>query len=120
MGFVWCCVGVWIVSEQAQYSEIEKTANHAKTTRSKTKKVKSSKQEGLLKQVAKTIKHLQNAPQHPGLVTHEYSDLENPYDKKQKVWEAYAQNNTSRAYRVFWCDGPRRDWITIISITPHP
>jgi hypothetical protein len=110
----------WTEETAAQYSKIRSAASEATTNRLKAKKKKSSQREGLLKQVAKTIKHLGENPRHPGLVTHEYSDLENPYDKKQKVWEAYVQNNTPGAYRVFWCYGPRRGWVTIISITPHP
>jgi hypothetical protein len=110
----------WTEEAAEQYDKIKSAANDAKSKAGKLKKTKSSRQAGLLKQVAKTIQHLRDNPKHPGLETHEYSDLENPYDKKQKVWEAYAQNKTPGAYRVFWCYGPRRGWITIISITPHP
>jgi hypothetical protein len=110
----------WTEEAAEQYDKIRSAANDAKSKAGKTKKTKSSRQAGLLKQVAKTIQHLRDNPKHPGLEAHEYSDLENPYDKKQKVWEAYVQNKTPGAYRVFWCYGPRRGWITIISITPHP
>ena|SRR5580692_9096613 len=81
---------------------------------------KSTKAEGLFKQVYKCIKWLAANPRHPGLQTHEYHDLPNPYDQNQKVFEAYAQNRTPGAYRVFWCYGPGRNQITIIAITPHP
>lgn len=54
------------------------------------------------------------------LKTHEYSQIANPYDPSKKVFEAYAQNNTPGAYRVFWCYGPIQHPITIITITPHP
>ena len=83
-------------------------------------KTKASKQEGLFKQVAKAIGLLINNPRHPGLSTHEYGSLEHPFDKSQKVFEAYAQNRTPGAYRIFWCYGPGKSDITIIAITPHP
>jgi hypothetical protein len=38
----------------------------------------------------------------------------------KEIFEAYAENNTPAAYRIFWCYGPEKDNITIISITPHP
>lgn len=75
---------------------------------------------GILKQVRKTLGFLQTNLRHPSLKTHTYSSIENPYDAQQKVFEAYAQNKTSSAYRIFWCYGPKRGDITIIAITPHP
>jgi hypothetical protein len=57
---------------------------------------------------------------HPGLNTHEYDSIANPFDDKKKVFEAYAQNNTPGAYRVFWCYGPGTKEITIVAITAHP
>ncbi len=59
-------------------------------------------------------------PRQPGLKTHEYNSIENPYDPDTKVFEAYVQNRTPGAYRVFRCYGPRKSEITIIAITPHP
>jgi len=38
----------------------------------------------------------------------------------EKVFEAYAENRTSAAFRVFFCYGPERNEITITAITPHP
>jgi hypothetical protein len=81
---------------------------------------KSTKAQGLFKQVFKCVQLLGENPRHPGLHTHEYHSLEHPYDRKMKVFEAYAQNRTPGAYRVFWCYGPGRTQITIIAITPHP
>jgi hypothetical protein len=43
-----------------------------------------------------------------------------PFDPAAKVFEAYAQNKTPGAYRVFWCYGPEQGEITVIAITPHP
>jgi hypothetical protein len=81
---------------------------------------KGSKQEGLLKQVKKTLKFLAADPRHPGLHTHEYSGLPHPWNKHQKVFEAYVQNKTPGAYRLFWCYGPEKHQITIITILQHP
>jgi hypothetical protein len=64
--------------------------------------------------------YLQTNPKHPSLKTHPYDSIDNPFNSKEKVFEAYAQNNTSSAYRIFWCYGPARKEITIIAITPHP
>ncbi len=85
-----------------------------------TQTSKNSKQKGLYKQIHKTLKLLSNNPRHPGLQTHEFTSLEHPYNQRGKVFEAYAQNNTPGAYRVFWCYGPQGKEITIIAITPHP
>ena len=44
----------------------------------------------------------------------------NPFAPKEPVFEAYAENQTPGAYRIFWCYGPDKKQITIIAITPHP
>ena len=102
------------------FQELEDAAKKAFETRSKSKKSKSSKQEGLFKQVRKTLQLLSENPRHTGLHTHEYSGLFNPFTTNEKVFEAYAQNNTPGAYRIFWCYGHDKKQITIIAITPHP
>jgi hypothetical protein len=79
-----------------------------------------SKQAGIYKQVVKCIDLLMSNPRHPGLKTHEFNELPHPYDKSKKVFEAYVQNRSPGAYRVFWCYGPEKDQITILAITPHP
>ncbi len=80
----------------------------------------------LLKQVNKALGLLQNNPAHPSLNTHEFTALST---KERKLFEAYAQNNTPAAYRIFWHYGPdemdpktkkRIPIITIVSITQHP
>ena len=70
------------------------------------------------KKVRKTLGLLQSNPRHPGLHTHPYSGLEGP--AQEKVFEAYVENNTPSAYRVFWYYGPGAHTITIVAITPHP
>lgn len=76
--------------------------------------------EGLVRQIKKSLAYLQHNPKHPSLHTHAYSSIENPYHPKEKVFEAYAQNRTPSAYRIFWCYGPAKTQLTIIAITPHP
>jgi len=70
------------------------------------------------KKVKKTLGLLQANPRHPGLHTHPYSALEGP--EREKRFEAYVENNTSGAYRVFWYCGPGASVMTIVAITPHP
>lgn len=109
-------------SEEAlsTFLQIESEAQKVFENRKKNKITKSSKQEGLFKQVRKTLEYLSENPRHHSLNTHEYDSIQNPYNSDQKVFEAYAQNKTPGAYRIFWCYGPNKTDITIIAITPHP
>ena len=74
--------------------------------------------------VKKALRFLAADPTHPGLHTHKYDSLEGP--EKSVAFEAYAQNKTPGAYRIFWCYYPpdrslvALGTITIIAITPHP
>ncbi|MEW6667894.1 MAG: hypothetical protein AB1512_22010 [Thermodesulfobacteriota bacterium] len=68
--------------------------------------------------VKKAIGFLSENPRHKSLRTHEFTSLEGP--KGEKVFEAYAEQSTPAAYRVFWYYGPEKNQITIIAITPHP
>lgn len=111
---------VWLEGAADTFGDLQAAAQKSLASRTKSKKSKASKQEGLFKQVVKCVALLQENPRHPGLATHEYHSIENPYQPHAKVFEAYAQNRTPGAYRVFWCYGPMRDDITIIAITPHP
>ena len=70
------------------------------------------------KAVKKTLKLLAMDPRYPGLRTHEYMSLKGP--NGEKVFEAYAEQKTPAAYRVFWYYGPSKGIITILAITPHP
>jgi hypothetical protein len=110
----------WLDPAEEQYQELETAAKKSLDNRKKNKKAKASPVEGRLRQVDKCLNLLKSNPKHPGLNTHEFSSITNPFDSKEKVFEAYAQNNTPGAYRVFWCYGPSRNEITIIAITPHP
>jgi hypothetical protein len=71
-----------------------------------------------LKAVRKALGLLEANPRHPGLHTHEFKSLEGA--RGEKVFEAYAENRTASAYRIFWQYGPGKDEITILAITPHP
>lgn len=110
----------WFVEADEQYHAIRDQALAAEAVRLSRGIAKSSHAEGLFKQIHKTVTLLASNPRHPGLQTHEYGDLIHPYEKNGKVFEAYAQNRTPGAYRVFWCYGPAKQQITIIAITPHP
>lgn len=70
------------------------------------------------KAVVKTLKFLAENPRHPSLQTHEFTSLHG--SKGEKVFEAYAEQSTPAAYRVFWYYGPARSQITVVAITPHP
>jgi len=81
---------------------------------------------GVLKQVKKTLGYLETNLGAKSLQTHEYESLTRRYGRK--IFEAYAQQNTPGAYRVFWhygddeidANGKRIPIITVILITPHP
>jgi hypothetical protein len=111
---------VWTRDAQEKYEELKKNAEESVKARKADRKKKASKAQGLFKQVHGCIQKLLNNPRHPGLQTHKYDSLTHPYDEKQPVFEAYAQNQTPGAYRVFWCYGPKKGDISIIAITPHP
>lgn len=71
-----------------------------------------------LKSVRKALAYLEANPKHPSLKTHKYESLSGLF--AQEIFEAYAENNTPCAYRIFWYYGPGKEHITIVSITPHP
>lgn len=80
-----------------------------------------SQSENLLKRfkaVKKALGYLETNPRHPGLNTHKYQSLSGP--NGEEVFEAYAENKTPAAYRIFWYYGPQKKQITIFAITPHP
>ncbi len=92
-----------------QTQEAERQLVHLKNNKTYQKRYKA---------VEKTLKLLAKNPRHPSLQTHEFTSLEGP--KNEKVFEAYAEQKTAAAYRVFWYYGPKRKQITILTITPHP
>ncbi len=80
----------------------------------------------VLNQFRKTLGYLETNIRSKSLQTHEYQSLTKRYGKK--VFEAYAQQHTPGAYRIFWHYGPddidknnkRIPIITIVQIIPHP
>jgi hypothetical protein len=70
------------------------------------------------KATRKTLGFLETNPRHPSLNTHKYSDFIGPIG--EDVFEAYCENRTPGAYRIFWYYGPGKNVITILAITPHP
>lgn len=70
------------------------------------------------KAVSKCLRLLAANPRHPGLNTHKYSSLMGNHG--EEVFEAYAENDTAGAYRIFWHYGPKKGDITVVAITPHP
>lgn len=71
-----------------------------------------------LKAIRKTLGYLEQNPRHPSLNTHKYESLSREFGLE--IFEAYAENKTPQAYRIFWHYGPEKKEITIIAITPHP
>ena len=73
------------------------------------------------KAVSKSLRFLAANTRLPGLQTHKYETLEG--ENGEDVFEAYAEQDTPGAYRIFWHYGPNRPKkkaITIVAITPRP
>jgi|SRR6185295_2028107 len=86
---------------------------------------RSLHREGLLKQVRKALVLLETNPRHPSLQTHKFQSFRGP--KGEEVFEAYVQQHTPGAYRIFFYYGPDRiegkhriAVVTVLAITPHP
>ena len=87
---------VWLLESADAFHELQEAALKSLENRQKSKKAKASKQEGLFKQIVKCVELLQANPRHPGLKTHEYHSIENPYDPDTKVFEACGSERTPR------------------------
>jgi hypothetical protein len=79
----------------------------------------------VLRQVRKTLGLLETNLRHPSLQTHKFRSLKAP--DGGDVFEAYVQQHTPAAFRVFFCYGPDRTEgrrriavLTILAITSHP
>lgn len=68
--------------------------------------------------VLKTLGLMQTNLRHPSLNTHKYESLIGP--KGEEIFEAYVENKTPAAFKVFWHCGPGQGIISILTITPHP
>ncbi|HWQ93047.1 MAG TPA: hypothetical protein VN673_15330 [Clostridia bacterium] len=76
------------------------------------------KEKKFFKKFVKVLGYLSENPRHPSLQTHEIDDLTDRYGFK--VFEAYLENNTPSAGRVFWAYGPDKGDITVLGVEPHP
>lgn len=72
----------------------------------------------LAKKFARAVRLLGENPKHPGLRSHEIDALTKRF--KAKVYQAYLENNTPAAGRLFWVYGPGANEITVIGLEPHP
>ncbi len=89
------------------------------TAKANLKELKESVHlEKRFKAVSKALKFLQEDPRHPSLHTHEFFSFKGPCG--EKVFEAYAEQDTPAAYRIFFFYGQQRREIVIVAITPHP
>lgn len=70
------------------------------------------------RKVLKTLALMEINLRHPSLQTHKFDDLCG--SNGEEVFEAYVENKTPAAFRVFWYYGPDQGVITILAITPHP
>jgi hypothetical protein len=70
------------------------------------------------RKILKTLALMETNLRHPSLKTHEYASLQGA--NGEKVFEAYVENRTPGAFRVFWHYGPEQGILTILAITPHP
>ena len=77
-------------------------------------------QQGRYKKTLKTLGLLQTNRKHPGLNIHKLQSLSQPLDdgSSAELWEAYIENNTPNAWRVFFHYGIK-DTITVVAIQPH-
>ncbi len=73
----------------------------------------------ILKDVLKALRFMEIDLRHPSLCTHEFESRKGPND--EKMFEAYAQNETPGAYRIFWYYSKKeRNVLKIVDILPHP
>ena len=92
----------WTGSARAEYQALKRDASRKKQYRA----------------VRKALRLLADNPRHRSLQTHEFTSLKGPHG--EKVFEAYAEQHTPGAYRVFWFYGPSKGAITVFTIAPHP
>jgi hypothetical protein len=72
----------------------------------------------ILKDVRKALGYMETNLRHQSLSTQKYHSLKGP--NGEQVFEAYAQQQTPSAYRIFWYYGPGRKDLSIMAIVPHP
>ena len=67
--------------------------------------------------VRKTLGLMAANLRHPSLNTHKFEALSGP--DGEDIFEAYVENKTPGAFRVFWYYGPGQGQITVVAITSH-
>lgn len=107
----------WTIAAESTYQQLKSQAAKSLAARQSKSKTKATRDEALFKKVVKCLALLQDNPRHPGLCTHEFTSLST---KECRVFEAYIENNTPGAFRLFWHYGPAEREITILAITAHP
>lgn len=70
------------------------------------------------RKVLKTLGLMETNLRHPSLKTHKYDSLSGA--ENEEVFEAYVENKTPAAFRIFWYYGSEQGVLTILAITPHP
>ena len=78
----------------------------------------TAEEDELAEKLGKAAEQLANNPRHPGLASHEISDLTKKYGAP--VFQSYLENRTPAAGRLYWVYGPEKGEITLIGIEPHP
>lgn len=73
--------------------------------------------QNIFKQVKKALDYLAVDPRHKSLQTHKHHQKSVQYGFD--IFEAYAQHDTPRAYRIFFYYSGKGK-VTILTITPHP
>jgi hypothetical protein len=72
-----------------------------------------------LKAVRKALGYMQSNINHPSLNVYPYRGKTCPHG--DTLFEAYAQNDTPAAHRIFFCYPPNeRGKILVVAITKHP
>ena len=95
------------------------TLNILPTAKSQIRELKNSPAlQKRFKAVSKALGYLQNNPKHPSLNVHLFESKQGP--NGEKIWEAYAENKTPGAYRIFFYYGPEKRMISILTVVPHP
>ncbi|MEH1863732.1 MAG: hypothetical protein V7K69_01640 [Nostoc sp.] len=89
-------------------------SSEASTALAKLQQTDSKKYQKVLK----TLGLIETNLRHPSLNTHKYESLSGT--NGEEIFEAYVENKTPAAFRVFWYYGSEQGVITILTITPHP
>jgi len=71
-----------------------------------------------LKRVRKALAQLEANPRHPGLNSHPFYTLFGPLG--EPIWESYIENQTPKAWRIWWFYGPEQRVITVVALGEHP